>query len=113
MKKLTTSIDARNRELHGVYHPSEFVNYHPAPPGNSALEIPEYASYVEISTGDEGAWYAFGGSDVTVLVPTDAIIDGSAPNYLIPNRSRIYRILSETHIAIDSGGPVVLSFWSQ
>jgi hypothetical protein len=113
MKKLTTSIDSRNRELHGVFQPSEFVNYYASPDGNESIEIPQYASYLEISTQTEGAWYSFGSSDVTAPAPTDTVTDGSAPNYLIPNNRKIHRILSETHLAIDSEGPVVVSYWSQ
>jgi hypothetical protein len=113
MKKLTTSVDSRNRDLAGVFQPASFVNYYVSPTGNESIEIPEYASYIELSTREEGAWYCFGGSDVVAVAPTDSVSDGSAPNYLIPNSSKIHRLLSETHVSIESDGPVVVSYWGQ
>jgi hypothetical protein len=113
MKKLTTSVDARNRDLPEVYEPSSWVNYYAAPTGDFSIEIPEYVFYVGISTQTEGAWYSFGSSDVIALVPSDDIIDGSAPNYLVPNSRIIHKIIAETHFSINSGGPVVISYWGQ
>jgi len=113
MKKLTTSVDSRNRDLSDVYEISNVVNYYPSTSGDSPVEIPLGASFLGISTFTEGVWYRVGDEEVSCVAPPDAVEDGSAPNYLIPNSKIIHRILSETHIALDSDGPVVLSYWGQ
>jgi hypothetical protein len=113
MKKLTVSIDARNRELQTVYGTSDYVNYYATPSGTDAVEIPAGASYVELCSLGQDVWFKLGKDDVTAAAPSADVEDGSASNYVASSQTNIYRITGETHLALASSGDVVVSYWSQ
>lgn len=112
MKKLALSIDARNREL-SIYEDSTFVNFYETPSGSDIKEIPSGAGYVQITSEDAAVWYKIGNDEITAAVPSGDITDGSSSSFLNAAERITHRIVSETHIALESSGNVVVSYWSQ
>jgi hypothetical protein len=113
MKKLATSVDTKNREVHGVYELSSYVNYYSVPGGTDAVEIPANASYIQLSTTTQGAWFKLGGDDVTAEVPSGDIEDGTSATFIPANSKVTHRLVTETHLAVVSAGGVIVSYWSQ
>lgn len=111
MNKLSTTVDWKNREIHGIYEVPTFNNHYSAPSGVSAYQFPEDTSFVSISTQSAGVWYRFGSSDITTDIPATTIQDGSSPLYLSPNQTVTHYVRYVTHFSLKSTGNLVLSFW--
>lgn len=112
MKKLSASVDARNRHV-PVYESSNYVNYYEAPTGVTALEIPSGARYIEITALDEPVWYKIGNEGIGFEVPDADVTDGSSPRYIPAESSVLHRMVEEGYIALQSVGGVVVSYWRQ
>jgi hypothetical protein len=113
MKKLAISVDTRNRDLE-IYESSNYVNYYQAPSGSDeAIELPTEAGYIQIASAGEDVWFRLGNSIITLEVPSSDVGDGSSPRFIPANGSVTHRIVEDTHVALESSGGVVLSYWRQ
>lgn len=113
MKKLTISVDTKNRDLSEIYESSTFVNYYDAPSGSDVVQIPDDASYIEIASAANDVWFKMGDENSFCLVPSGDIEDGTSSRF-IPAKGRVlHRIVEETHVSLDSAGGVVVSYWRQ
>jgi hypothetical protein len=111
MKKLTATVDSRNREVEDIYEVPTHVNHYATPSGEVAYQLPPYVGYVGITSQDESVWYSFGDESTTVVVPTDTVENGSSPIYLNQNSQVIHRVISETYFSLQSDGNVIVSYW--